>query len=327
MKCLVTGATGFLGTNLVHELVKDGWQVKAFGLPGSNIDYIKYLPVEIIFGDVTKPEDVDDAIKGCQVVFHVAGDTSWWKKRFKLQRKINVDGTVNVARACINNKVKRLIHTSTIDTFGYNPDGLIDETWSQYNYAGTGYNYADTKREGEFKALSFNGDELEVVVIYPGSMMGPYDYTLQYGRLFFDLRDGNVPGCPKGGVSFGHVTEVARAHIAAARKGRPGEGYICAGENITYKNLFQLIAQKFGKSAPSFIMPQWLFVAYGYVMQHISYFTNKAPEVDPGMARYMSINAYTDNSKAIKELNYKVVPVDTMVNEAYDWYVENKFLK
>lgn len=327
MKCLVTGATGFLGTNLVCELVKDGWDVKAFGLPGSNVEYIKDLPIEIIFGDVTNPDDVDAAVKDCEVVFHVAGDTSWWKKRFELQRKINVDGAVNIARACIKNNVKRLVHTSTIDALGYNPHGVADETWSVYNYEGTGYNYADTKREGEAKVMEFNGDDLEVVVIYPGSMVGPYDFTLQYGRLFFDLRDGKVPGCPGGGVSFGHVAEVARAHIAAAKKGRPGEGYICAGENITYRDLFQIIAEKFGKSAPSLVMPKWLFVVYGYLMQFISIFTNKPPEVDPGVARYMSVNAYSDSSKAVKELDYKLVPVDLMVNDAYDWYVENKFLE
>ncbi len=77
MKCLVTGATGFLGTNLVHELVKAGWEVRAFGLPDSNITYIKNLPIEIIYGDITNYKDVEEAVKNCDYVFHVAGDTSW----------------------------------------------------------------------------------------------------------------------------------------------------------------------------------------------------------------------------------------------------------
>ena len=224
MKCLVTGATGFLGTNLVHELVKDGWRVRAFGLPGSPTDYIKGLPIEIVFGDITVPDDIDRAVSGCDVVFHVAGDTSWWKKHFARQRTINVDGTVNVADACFRRGVRRMVHTGTIDALGYNPGGIADETWQPYNYAGTGYNYADTKREGELRLRDYMNRGLDAVVIYPGSMLGPFDFTLQYGRLFFDLRDGKVPGCPAGGVSFGHVTEVARAHIAAAEKGRAGEG-------------------------------------------------------------------------------------------------------
>ena len=224
MNCLVTGATGFLGTNLVHELVKTGWNVKAFGLPGSNVKYIEELPITIIYGDVTDKTDVEKAVAGCDVVFHVAGDTSFWKKNFERQRMINVDGPSIVAEACLKYKVKRLIHTSTVDALGYNPNGLADENWPIYNYANTAYNYADTKREGEKRVMAYNNKGLEVVVIYPGSMIGAYDFTLQYGRLFFELRDGKVPGCPAGGVSFGHVAEVAKAHINAAIKGIPGEG-------------------------------------------------------------------------------------------------------
>ncbi len=326
MKCLVTGATGFLGTNLVHELVKAGWQVKAFGLPGSNVDYLKELPIEILFGDITVPEDVDAAVSGCDIVFHVAGDTSWWKKNFDRQRKINVDGAVNVAKACIKNNVKRLVHTSTIDVFGYNPNGQTNEDWKEYNFEGTGNNYADTKREGEAQLMKYNGDDLEIVVIYPGSMMGPFDHTLQYGRLFFELRDGKVPGCPKGGVSFGHVTEVAKAHIKAAEIGKPGEGYICAGVDISYKGLFEIIAKKFNKSAPKITFPRKMIIMYGQVLEWISYITNKPPEIDPGIARCVSVNVFANSSKAVRELDYKIISVEQMVDDAYNWYDENGYL-
>lgn len=319
-KCLVTGATGFLGTNLVHELVRAGWEVRAFGLKGSETRYIRELPVEIVLGDVTDAQDVDAAVRGCEVVFHLAGDTSWWSRRFARQRKINVDGALNVATACKKHGVRRLVHTSTVDALGYDPQGPADESWSAYNYGGTGLNYADTKREGERLVREQGGDGLEVVVVYPGSMIGPYDFTLQYGRLFFDLRDGKVPGCPPGGVSFGHVAEVARGHIAAATLGRPGEGYICAGVNVSYKELFTAIAACFGKTAPKLVFPRGAFVAYGYANEALSRLTGKAPEVDPGMARYMSVNAYYDSSKAERELGYKVVPLDAMIADAYDWY-------
>ena len=326
MKCLVTGATGFLGTNIVHELVKDNWEVVAFGLPGSNIDYLKDLPVEIIFGDVTIPEQVDAAVLGCDVVFHVAGDTSWWKKRFERQREINVDGAVNVAKACLKHNVRRLVHTSTIDVFGHNPSGQTNEDWRDYSFADTGNNYADTKREGEARLMEFNGDDLEIVVIYPGSMMGPFDHTLQYGRLFFELRDGKVPGCPPGGVSFGHVTEVAKAHIQAAKTGKAGEGYICAGVDVPFKDLFQVIAGKFNKSAPKLMFPRWLLIIYGQALEWLSYITNKPPEIDPGIARCISVNVYANSDKAVRELNYKVLPIDRIVNDAFDWYRENGYL-
>lgn len=326
MKCLVTGATGFLGTNLVRELVGEGWGVRALGLPGSETGYIRDLPVEIVQGDVTDPGDADRAVRGVEVVFHVAGDTSWWSRTFERQRRVNVEGPVNVARACLRHSVRRLVHTSTVDALGYNPDGLADETWPVYNYAGTGYNYADTKREGELRVRGFTDKGLEVVVIYPGSMVGPYDFTLQFGRLFFDLRDGRVPGCPRGGGPFAHVREVAKAHIRAALSGRTGEGYICAGCNITYRELFGAIAARFGRQAPSLDIPRGALVAYGHACEIMACCTGKPPEMNPGMARYMSVHAYYDSAKAVSELDYRIVPVQTMVNDAYTWYRENGFL-
>ncbi|HQG32051.1 MAG TPA: SDR family oxidoreductase [Deltaproteobacteria bacterium] len=327
MKCLVTGATGFLGTNVVHELARAGYDVRAFGLPGSETRYIEDVCEEILFGDVTNPADVDSAVAGTDAVIHCAGDTSFWKRRFERQRKINVEGPANVAEACLKHGVKRMVHTSTIDALGCNPGGLADESWPHYNYAGTGYNYGDTKHEGQRRVLSYADKGLEVVVIYPGSMVGPYDFTLQFGRLFFDLRDGKVPAVPCGGIAFGHVTEVARAHVAALTKGVPGQGYICAGVNATYRELCRLIASKFGKSAPWLDMPGWMLTAYGYVMELLSTFTGKAPDMNPGQARFMSVKAYYDSSKAVRELGYRIRTLSEMVNDAYTWYTENGFIE
>ncbi len=84
--------------------------------------------------------------------------------------------------ACVHNGVQRLIHTSTVDSLGYNPKGVANEDWKNYNYKF--YNYSNTKREGEEMVMSYNGKNgLEVVVLHPGSMLGPFDITLQFGRF------------------------------------------------------------------------------------------------------------------------------------------------
>lgn len=325
MKCLVTGATGFLGTNMVYQLVKEGWEVRALRRFGSIIKYIKQLPLEIVFGDVTDDEEMDKAVQGMDVVFHVAGDTSWWKKLNDTQTHTNVDGPVTVARACIKNGVRRLVHTSTCDALGYNPSGLADESWGSYNFAGMGYHYGDTKHAGEIRLRELQKD-LEIIIMNPGSMIGPYDFTLQYGRLFFNLRDGKLPACPVGGGSYTHVRDVAKAHIAAAKKGSPGENYLCTGHNITHRELFQSIAEKFDRSAPRFDLPPWAAVGYGYIAEFLSNFTHKPPEINPGMARYLSIHTYYDSSKAIRELEYKIAPLSEMINDAFDWYKENGYV-
>jgi dihydroflavonol-4-reductase len=229
--------------------------------------------------------------------------------------------------AALEEKVKRVVHTATIDTIGFNPNGLTDETWTKFTYKGTGNVYAESKREGEKIALSYINKGLEVIVINPGSMIGPYDHTLQYGRLFGELLRGEVPGIPCGGVSWGHVSEVAKAHVTALKYGRVGEKYICAGENVSYEEVFKEIAKVVGaKKIPKIVFPKWLLVLYGALCEFVSFFTNKPPEINPGHARYMSMFPQMDSTKAEKELGYRIIPVDTMIRDAYKWYKENGFL-
>ncbi len=326
MKILVTGASGFLGTNVVLECLRRGHTVRAFSLPGSGISFIQKEGVELAFGDVADPEAVAPAVKGVDAVIHVAGDTSFWKKRFARQRRTNVEGVRTVMEAALREGVGRVVHTSTVDALGYNPDGLADENWPKYNYEGLAYNYADTKREGERLALSFAPRGLAVTVINPGSMIGPFDHTLQFGRLFLDLRDGRVPAVLPGGAPWAHVTEVARAHVEALSAGRPGERYICGGINETYRNVFGAICASVGARPPRFTMGPRATVAYGYLMEFLSNFTNRPPELNPGQARYMSVFPRYDSSKAARELGFRAVSVENMVGDAARWYRENGFL-
>ncbi|MGB9736330.1 MAG: SDR family oxidoreductase [bacterium] len=326
MEILVTGAGGFLGTNIVLNCLQKGWKVRAFTLPGSQTKYIQHPDVQIIYGDVADSEAIKYAMSSVDAVIHCAGDTSFWKKLFDRQRKTNVDGVKNVMQSALELKIKKVVHTSTVDAFGYNPDGLTDEHWNLYNYAGWKYNYGDTKREGQLIALSYAKQGLDVVIINPGSMIGPFDHTLQFGRLFMDIRDHKIPAIPPGGAPWAHVNEVAKAHIVALEKGRRGEMYICGGINATYKTVFEEIARSINVKPPKFVMPGWMTVGYGYVMEFISNFTNKKPDLNPGQARYMSVFPKYDSSKAEKELGFVCVPIKKMVEDARDWYKENGFL-
>ncbi len=327
MKVLVTGGCGFLGTNVVHALLEDEtehYEIRILDLLGATTKYIEHDKVEIFFGSILNPDDTHLAMDGMDYVIHCAGDTSDWFKNKKKQRNINVEGTRNVMEASLKHHIKRNVHTSTIDTFGYNPNGLVDENWTDFNY--TRNNYAVTKREGEMIALSYVEKGLDVVVINPGSMIGPYDHTLQYGRLYGDLRDGKVPGIPPGGVSWGHVTEVAKAHVIALKHGRTGEKYICAGDNATYEEVFSEIAKIMDVEPPKKVFPKWTMMAYAYFSDFVSLFSNKPPQVSTGRARDMCIFQAMDSTKAQKELGYRIITVKGMVEDAYNWYKKNGFL-
>ncbi len=322
----MTGGTGLLGINLVRCLVAEGWDVTVMSRHEANAKFLSDLPIAYIWGDICARGDIDKATLGQEVVFHVAGDTSWWNRQYARQWRTNVDGTVSVIESARRNGVRRVVHTGTVDTIGYNPAGVADENWPVFNFDRFNYHYAISKREGEKRALALNGDGIEVVVIQPASMIGPYDVNLQYGRLFKDLRDGKVAAVPCGGVSFNHVVEVARAHVAAADLGAPGERYICAGESVTYRRLFDTIAKKMSVRAPRITVPPWVLIAYGWIDETIAAFTGTAPQMNPGMAFYMSCNAFYSSDKAITDLGYKITPFDDAVDDAHRFLLDNGFL-
>lgn len=326
-RVLVTGATGFLGTNIVHALLERGYgDIVAFGLPGTASTYIDKPGVSITHGDVTRKEEVRAVMKDVDVVLHIAGDTSFWKHRFRRQREVNVDGTRNVMAAALDAGVRKVIHTSTVDALGFNPVSLADETWDRFTYAGYGYNYAETKRDGEAIVMDHAARGLDVSVINPGSMIGPCDHTLQFGRLFMDIRDKKVPGIPPGGAPWAHVVEVAKAHVAAIERAKPGERYICGGVNASYRDVFAAIAASMGVDPPAWVMPRWFVVFYGYLAELGAAFTGKPPGLNPGQARYMSAFPRYDSSKAARELGFTSLALETMIADARDWYVANGFL-
>lgn len=329
MKCLVTGATGFLGCNLVHELVLDGWDVRASGMPGSDTEFIAGWPVDIVLADITVPDEVDAIVKGCDVVFHAADDSSFWSKTEQRQKQINVDGAINVAKACMKFGVTRMVHTSSTDVLGFDPGGgSIDETNGQFNYHGYGLNSVETKFKAQKALERLHQLGLDIVFIYPGFLIGPFDHTFQLGRVLFDIKMGRMPFSPGGGSSFCHVTEVAKAHIQAAKLARSGDGYICAGNartNMSYHHFFTKMAFVLNAKPPRFALNKRVLVFYGYLCELFSTITGRAPQINSGQARYMSEHQYSDSSKAIDELGYQVPIAEECIRDAVDWYQEQAY--
>lgn len=324
MKCLVTGATGFLGSNLVHQLVLEGWDVRASGMHGSEIKHIRGLPIEIVLADVTIAAEVAPLVKGCDVVFHVASDASSWSKTKQRQREVNVEGSINVAQACMKFGVSRMVYTSTTAVLGYDPQGgCVDEENADFNCDGMRFNYGETKYQAQKALEKLNQLGLDVVYMYPGFLIGPFDHSLQLARVLFDLKNGKMPFTPGGGASFCHVTEVAKAHIQAAKRGFSGEGYICAGlptTNMSYHDFFTKMAFVIGVKPPKVKLGTRVLVIYGYLCEFVSRFTGKAPRINPGQARYMSITHYSDSRKAVRELDYVVPIAEECIRDAVDWY-------
>ncbi|MGW4350507.1 NAD-dependent epimerase/dehydratase family protein [Nocardia sp. NPDC004582] len=324
MKCLVTGATGFVGANLVRELLAAGHEVTASGMPGSETRWLEQLPITVRLADLTAAGAARQLVDGHDWVFHVAGDTSTWSGLAERRRLVNAVVPARLADAALETGVKRFLHTSTTDVLGYFRDGApVDEFGGEHLFTGIGYHYADTKLAGELAVRQRVDRGLDAVIVYPGFMIGPYDYTLQIGRVIRALQQGRRYPSPPGSTSWCDVRAVARGMISALDDGRTGSGYILAGPNLSYHEVFTRMAELAGAAKRPLPIPRPLMRVAGALGEATALVTGKAPDLDPGLARYLSLPQATSSARAIAELGYHPGDLDTAILDAAHWYEEH----
>lgn len=315
----VTGATGFVGLNLVQRLMTEGWDVTALHRPSSDLTYLRRFNPRLTVGEITVADSINSALpKNCDTVFHVAANTSLWRKKNAEQTRDNVDGTRNVVEACLANGVRRLVVTSSISAYGPVSGAVTEETKS---LAPTSWIiYQKTKWQAQEIARAATARGLEVVILQPGGIIGPYDLG-NWSRLFYMVRDGKLRGVPPGTRTFAHVREVVAAHIAAADAGENGGHYLLGGTNARMLDLVQEIARLLGKPVPTREMPVLLIKAVARVGDFAGAITGREPSVTPEMADAFAREITVTADKAKRDLGFQIVPLKIMVKDCYDWLV------
>lgn len=313
----VTGGTGFVGLNLVKELMIRGWDVTALHRRSSELKLLKRFHPKLAAGELSEPNSLLAAIPpDTDTIFHVAGNTNMWRGGNAQQTKDNVDGTRNIVDAALAKRVRRLVVTSSISAYGMVDGEISEETPSLA--AKSRVNYQKTKWQAQELARAAMPKGLEVVVMQPGAIMGPYDIGT-WSRLFLMVRDGKLPGVPPSMLTFTHVRQVVAAHIAAADKGQNGGCYLLGGENKTMMELVREISALVGKPAPEKETSILLLRSVAAFADLASRFSGKAPPITPEMASLMSRRVSTTSLKAQRELGYRVLPLKQMVKDCYDW--------
>jgi dihydroflavonol-4-reductase len=315
----VTGGTGFVGLNMVKELMIRGWDVTALHRPSSDVKLLKRFRPKLALGELSDPGSLLAAIpEGTDTVFHVAGNTNMWRGGNAQQTRDNVDGTRHVVEAALAKRVRRLVVTSSISAYGP-VDGEINEETPSLA-ANSSVNYQRTKWQAQELARAAIPKGLEVVIMQPGAIMGAYDIGT-WSRLFVMVRDGKLPGVPPSLLTFTHVREVVGAHITAADKGQNGGSYLLGGENKTMMELVKEISALVGRPMPEKETSMALLRIVAVLGDVASRFTGKEPPITPEMASLMSRKVSTSSAKAQRELGYRVVPLREMVKDCYDWMV------
>jgi len=325
-KAFITGGSGFIGLNVVAQLIQEDWEVTALVQPHSNITYLQRFPIKLVEGDIRDIASLRKRIpQGLDAVFHLAGDTNYWSKRNARQTAIHVDGTRNMIRISLEKGVRSFIYTSSVAAWG-EVDGLISEQIPQKGQE-SWIHYDRTKWLGEQEALKGIEQGMKVVILNPATVVGPYDIT-SWGKVFMMVKNDaysfSLPGC----ASFGHAREVARAHVRAVDKGQNGHRYILGGEpNTTYVDFFREVANVLGKSKVAKPLPPRLLKALGYLMVGISGITGKVPMITPEFATVTSRkNRIYSSEKAVRELGYRIVPMKTCVTDCYQWLLKEGLL-
>jgi nucleoside-diphosphate-sugar epimerase len=304
---------------LIKELMIRDWDVTALHRPSSNLKFLNRFRPRLVVAEITDSAALASAIpKGTDTVFHVAGNTSMWRKGDAEQWRDNVDGTRNVVEAALASGVRRLIVTSSISAYGPVSGEVTEETPSRA--ANSRVNYQRSKWQAQEIALAALARGLEVVVMQPGVIMGPYDVGT-WSRVFIMVRDGKLPGVPPAQLTFTHVRECVAAHIAAADKGENGGKYLLGGENKTMLDLVREVSALLKKPAPEKEMSPILLRAIAAGGDFVSNFTGKQPPITREMADSFGRELKVASAKAQRELGYRVVALKDMVKDCYDWMV------
>ena len=314
MKILVTGGNGFIGAVVVRMLRSRGDVVRCLVRPTSRIDRISSLGCEIVHGDLKDLDSVRRAARGCQGLIHLAGISRWDLIDSPEMREIVCGGTRNVFDAAAEAGVERTVYvSSTIAVAGSRKPAVHNED-SPYPPFLEKYRYARAKHEAEAVSLTYS-DRMSVVIVNPGEVYGPDDRDLITAGNLIDFAKSDPVVVCDGGMSICHVEDVANGMIAALDRGRNGQRYILAGENLTVRALAELTNQIISRKKLFLTFPTPIVRAAGWLGRKLSLPLPFNPSVIP----YATMYWFTDNAKARRELEVRFRNASETLQPVLDW--------
>lgn len=319
-KVLLTGADGFLGSNLARALLERGYSVRALVEPGRETGTLDGVPVEKSFGSLLDAASLPGLVDGVAAVVHTAASTAVWPDRIPSMRALNVDAALALAAAAKKAGAAAFVHVGSASSFAWGPKEKPGTEEGPYGSARFGLDYLDTKREAQERILGLNASGFRVVVVNPTFMFGPYDSKPSSGEMILALASGSVPGYTDGGRSFADVRSVARGAALALQRGRGGQCYILGGQNLSYREAFGVISRTVGTLPPRLKMPAWASLGYGAVGAALARLVGKPPRLSLAMARISLEGQYYDSAKAVRELGYSPGRLEDAAAAAVAWF-------
>jgi len=326
MTTLVTGASGFLGSHVARQLVARGEDVRVLMRPSSTNRAIADLSLEYVTGDLRDPASLDRAMKGVKRVFHVAADYRLWAKRKQDIYDSNVGGTKNVLQAAERAEVEQLVYTSTVATIAVDRPQYPNEFTDAKLEEMIGH-YKRSKWMAEQEVLKVAKAGAPIIVVMPTTPVGPWDWKpTPTGKIILDFLNGKLPGYVETGLNFVGVEECAAGHLLAAEKGKPGERYLLGGENLTLKQMLDILSKITGLPTPRLKIPHGLALGVAYANTIFSRLIGREPGIPVEGVKISQHMMFVDASRAQRELGFKPGPVSAALERAVRWYDANGYI-
>ena len=321
-RILVTGASGFIGSNLVKRLVKDGYDVTTLGRASSVPKQLRDLPIKHVCCDITNKEQLDESLNGYDIVFHLAGLVSYRARDQQRQNAVNVIGTKNVMDAALRHNVERVIHTSSIAAMGIPEEGKTADETLEYNLGGKGLNYCDSKYAAELEVKDAWNRGLNVIILSPGITLGEGDTHSHHHAIIKAIANRKIIFVPQGGVTFSDIEDVVDAHVNAIENGRCGERYAIVSENLSFMDAARKAASVFKSSPQIFVLPPWLLMMLATVSENWMKLVKKDSPVSTQQAWLANHKIFFSSDKAEKELDFKPTKFETTIKRTVKFYTD-----
>lgn len=324
MRILVTGATGFLGNNLVRQLLAQDHKVVVAVRSTSNRDALQGLEVDFVTVDYANASDIGLAMAGIDAVVHTAALIQLGWSKLEQSREVNVENMKRVAEAARRKNV-RMVLVSSVDALGVGPGQDVgDET--KLDPPNPGCSYVVSKREAESAFLIEVANGLDGVIVNPGFMIGPFDFRPSSGEMMLFLKRSIIFYAPAGGCSLVDVRDVADGIISAISHGKAGHRYILAGKNMTYFELWTMMAKIMNSQRPRRKMSDLTASIAGRFGDFVSQFTKEELKVNSAATSMGQLYHWYSSDKAKAELGYRINNPEDAVADAWDWFVANGYV-
>jgi dihydroflavonol-4-reductase len=312
---LITGATGFLGAELIHQLSTAGNKIRALKRKDAVIPALirDNDEIEWFIADINDISALEDAFEGISQVYHCAALISFDPRDKAKLLRVNIEGTSNIVNLCAANAA-RLVHVSSVAALGNAKKGQLITEKDFWEYDAKVHSYAISKYEGEMEVWRGIAEGLDAVIVNPSVIIGAGAGYTGSGAIFKLVRDG-LSYYTSGATGIVDVQDVAKSMIALMNSKESAERYTISSENYHYQQFFAEIAKGFGVKAPSRQARPWMLGIAWRAAKIVSLFTGKAPALTSDAARSSLNESLYSNEKIKKTIGIEFKPLNQSIAE------------